>query len=69
MLKTIEKAYLATAKKLKQFIGHRLEESPVLIWTVGCFVAFTYNLAELPPYHTDESYYVESVRTMVGEII
>ncbi len=30
-----------------------------------CFFAFTHNLNEIPPYHTDENFYVTSTRNMV----
>ncbi len=34
-------------------------------FTLLCFFAFTYNLAEVPPYHSDENFYVTSTRNMV----
>ena len=30
-----------------------------------CFLAFTYNLSEVPPYHADENFYVTSSRDMI----
>jgi 4-amino-4-deoxy-L-arabinose transferase-like glycosyltransferase len=30
-----------------------------------CFLAFTYNLSEVPPYHADENFYVTSSRNMI----
>lgn len=36
-----------------------------ILWTLFCWLAFAYKLGEIPPYHTDENYYVESVKTMV----
>jgi 4-amino-4-deoxy-L-arabinose transferase-like glycosyltransferase len=36
------------------------------LWLAICALAFSYKLSALPPYHTDESYYVESVKTMVN---
>jgi 4-amino-4-deoxy-L-arabinose transferase-like glycosyltransferase len=30
-----------------------------------CFFAFTYNLSEVPPYHSDENFYVTSSRNMI----
>ena len=30
-----------------------------------CFIAFTYNLGEVPPYHADENFYVTSSRNMI----
>ena len=35
------------------------------VFTLFCFFAFTYNLSEIPPYHTDENFYVTSTRNMV----
>ncbi len=37
----------------------------VLIWAVVCWMAFSFGLNEIPPYHTDENYYVESVNNMI----
>lgn len=34
-------------------------------WLLICFLTFTYHLGEVPPYHTDENYYVRSVKNMV----
>ena len=34
-------------------------------FTLLCFFAFTYNLDEVPPYHSDENFYVTSTRNMV----
>lgn len=34
-------------------------------WLLICFFTFTYHLGEVPPYHTDENYYVRSVKNMV----
>ncbi|SVC97519.1 uncharacterized protein METZ01_LOCUS350373, partial [marine metagenome] len=33
--------------------------------TLFCFFAFTYNLSEVPPYHSDENFYVTSSHNMV----
>jgi len=33
--------------------------------TLFCFLAFTYNLSEVPPYHADENFYVTSTRNMI----
>ncbi len=35
-------------------------------FTLFCFLAFTYNLNEIPPYHTDENFYVTSTRNMIN---
>jgi 4-amino-4-deoxy-L-arabinose transferase-like glycosyltransferase len=34
-------------------------------FTLFCFLAFTYNLSEVPPYHADENFYVTSTRNMI----
>ena len=34
------------------------------IGTLFCFIAFTYNLSEVPPYHADENFYVTTSRNM-----
>ena len=41
------------------------ERQLVFFWLVFCFAALTYNLDGVPPYHSDENYYVESTRNMV----
>ena len=35
-------------------------------FTLFCFLAFTYNLNEIPPYHADENFYVTSTRNMIN---
>ena len=35
------------------------------IFTLFCFIAFTYNLSEVPPYHSDENFYVTTSRNMI----
>ena len=35
-------------------------------FTLLCFLGFTYNLGEVPPYHADENFYVTSSRNMIG---
>ena len=35
------------------------------IFTLFCFITFTYNLSEVPPYHADENFYVTTARNMV----
>jgi len=37
----------------------------LIVFTLLCFLAFTYNLGEVPPYHADENFYVTSSRNMV----
>jgi len=37
----------------------------LIFFTLLCFFAFTYNLSEVPPYHTDENFYVTSTRNMI----
>ena len=37
----------------------------LIVFTLLCFLAFTYNLGEVPPYHTDENFYVTSSRNMI----
>jgi 4-amino-4-deoxy-L-arabinose transferase-like glycosyltransferase len=37
----------------------------VFIWAMVCWGAYSFGLNEVPPYHTDENYYVESVTNMV----
>ncbi|MFP6637353.1 MAG: glycosyltransferase family 39 protein [Nitrospinaceae bacterium] len=41
------------------------EKQLVLVWLIFCFVALAYKLGGVPPYHTDENFYVESARNMV----
>jgi 4-amino-4-deoxy-L-arabinose transferase-like glycosyltransferase len=35
-------------------------------FTLLCFFALTYNLGEVPPYHSDENFYVTSTRNMIN---
>ena len=37
----------------------------VCLWVIFCFLALTYKLGEIPPYHADENFYVESSLRMV----
>jgi 4-amino-4-deoxy-L-arabinose transferase-like glycosyltransferase len=37
----------------------------VSFWLFFCFLTLTYNLDMVPPYHSDENYYVESTRNMI----
>ena len=41
------------------------ERQLVFFWLAFCFLALTYKLDGVPPYHSDENYYVESTRNMV----
>ena len=34
-------------------------------FSLFCFLAFTYNLSEVPPYHADENFYVTSTKNMI----
>ena len=45
-------------------LGNR-EHLPITIFTLLCFLALTYNLDEVPPYHADENFYVTSSRNMI----
>ena len=42
--------------------GERLQ---LVVFTLFCFFAFTYNLNAVPPYHADENFYTTSTRNMV----
>ncbi len=37
----------------------------VFIWATICWAAYSFGINEVPPYHTDENYYVESVNNMI----
>ncbi len=37
----------------------------IFLWTALCFGALSFHIDSVPPYHTDENFYVESVRNMV----
>ena len=41
------------------------EHLQLIGFTLLCFLAFTYNLSEVPPYHADENFYVTSTRNMI----
>jgi len=41
------------------------ERQLIFFWLAFCFVALSYKLDGVPPYHSDENYYVESTRNMV----
>jgi len=41
------------------------ESNILYFWMVFCFLALTYKLGEVPPYHPDENFYVESSLRMV----
>ena len=42
-----------------------VEKYIVLLWMIFCFLVLTYKLGEVPPYHADENFYVESSLRMV----
>ena len=50
---------------LQEFFSKATEKQLVFLWLFFCFAAFTYELGGVPPYHSDENYYVESTRNMV----
>lgn len=37
----------------------------IVLWSFLCLLAFLYHLGEIPPYHSDENYYVQSVKNML----
>jgi 4-amino-4-deoxy-L-arabinose transferase-like glycosyltransferase len=41
------------------------EKQIVCLWMVFCFLVLSYKLGEVPPYHADENFYVESSLRMV----
>jgi 4-amino-4-deoxy-L-arabinose transferase-like glycosyltransferase len=41
------------------------EKRIVCLWMVFCFLVLSYKLGEVPPYHADENFYVESSLRMV----
>ena len=50
---------------LQDLFSKLTEKQLVFLWLLFCFVALTYRLGGVPPYHSDENYYVESTRNMV----
>jgi len=50
---------------LKNLFGRATEKQWVFCWLIFCFFALSYKLGGVPPYHSDENYYVESTRNMV----
>ena len=50
---------------ISDFFRKATEKQLVYLWLVFCFVALTYKLGGVPPYHSDENFYVESSRNMV----
>jgi 4-amino-4-deoxy-L-arabinose transferase-like glycosyltransferase len=50
---------------LHDYFSKLTEKQLVFCWLLFCFFALTYSLSEVPPYHTDENFYVESSRNMV----
>ena len=47
-------------------ISTRKEYLQIGAFTLFCFLAFTYKLSEVPPYHADENFYVTSARNMIN---
>ncbi|MBT3508911.1 MAG: glycosyltransferase family 39 protein [Nitrospina sp.] len=47
------------------YFSKATEKQLVFFWLVFCFIALTYKLGGVPPYHSDENFYVESSRNMV----
>jgi len=45
-------------------LGNR-KHLPITIFTFLCFLALTYGLDEVPPYHADENFYVTSSSNMI----
>ena len=41
------------------------EKYIVLFWMAFCFLILVYKLGEVPPYHADENFYVESSLRMI----
>ena len=50
---------------LHNLFSKATERRLIFFWLAFCFVALTYKLDGVPPYHSDENYYVESTRNMV----
>lgn len=50
---------------LQNLFNKATEKQLVFLWLIFCFAALTYGLDGVPPYHSDENYYVESTRNMV----
>jgi 4-amino-4-deoxy-L-arabinose transferase-like glycosyltransferase len=50
---------------LQELFSKATEKQLVFLWLFFCFSTFTYELGGVPPYHSDENYYVESTRNMV----
>jgi 4-amino-4-deoxy-L-arabinose transferase-like glycosyltransferase len=49
--------FFSTVKSTEKFI--------VCLWMIFCFLVLSYKLGEVPPYHADENFYVESSLSMV----
>ncbi len=50
---------------LQDIFSKLTEKQLVFFWLIFCCFALTYKLGGVPPYHSDENYYVESTRNMV----
>jgi len=42
-----------------------MEKFIVCLWMIFCFLVLSYKLGEVPPYHADENFYVESSLSMI----
>lgn len=49
----------------RDYFSKLTEKQLVFFWLIFCFCALTYKLGGVPPYHSDENFYVESSRNMV----
>ena len=47
------------------YFSKATEKQLVFLWLIFCFVVLSYKLDGVPPYHSDENFYVESSRNMV----
>ena len=52
-------------KKITPHKHTTIELLQLISFMLLCFLAFTYNLSEVPPYHADENFYVTSSRSMI----
>jgi 4-amino-4-deoxy-L-arabinose transferase-like glycosyltransferase len=50
---------------IQELFSRATEKQLVFFWLIFCFAALTYELGGVPPYHSDENYYVESTRNMI----
>ena len=47
------------------YVTSAREYMQLAVFTLFCFCAFTYNLSAVPPYHSDENFYVTSTHNML----